>query len=87
MRASDVPESMFKAFGGKNRLDIKFVNPKKVLVQKEGYDDDTIERVTSITVMEFEGLVSIDINYLSEKGNQCSSSTGIQNYKGIEVLD
>ena len=88
MMANSVPIEMFKAFGGKDRIDIQFKIPKRVALKLNESDvEETYERVTSISIMNFiTGLVSIDINYSTDKGDG-SFSTGIQNYESIKVLD
>lgn len=85
MKANSVPMEVFKAFGGKDRIDIQFDTPKKVAV-KSGREE-VFERVTSISIMCFAtGLVSVDVNYDTDEGDG-SFSTGIQNYEYIKVLD
>lgn len=86
MKDSKMLREMGAHFGVKNFMEMRFVKPKKVLVQLEK-DDEVYENVESILITEFPSLVSIDINYISEKGNECSVSSSLSYFKGITVLD
>ena len=80
------PKELMKAFGIKNVLELKFVNPKKVLVRFDDDRDEIRERVSSITVVEGPGFPSIEVNYDTDEGTG-SIGSAVGNFKEIVILD
>lgn len=80
-RAS-VKEQIMKNFGVEQEFNIRFIEPKKVLVKMDERDD-VREDVVSIEILSVGGLKSVDITSCDEG----TFSTALSNIKGLTVLD
>lgn len=83
---NDIKKAMMNHLGYEG-FGIQFIQPKKVLVERENLKEEIIENVDSIDIISHGNNVSIDINYNVSNGNESSTSSSLDYYKKIVILD